>query len=605
MSWLLLAMTGSTSTAMHAKECQSLSAAHVAEEPEVSTALARIWTDSAEGSPGEHEEGFYAYHCRALKPDTCPEEYDYTTEIDYWETGSQDTATASLVRSDESCRLVLSSHTHPGVGVGTPGSNDDFENEIASDSDQQAINELGVTGSYSWGLGSNPANTTLVFIVPEVMAEPAWQCGDVPPVTPACDTGTLPSDRPTGDGAHSFGDPHLVTFDSYAYSLQSVGEFILAQSQDGSVVVQARQQAAFGSERVAMNVAVAMNIAGDTVELGAGGAEAAELMVNSEPVELDSVSSLGLDQGGRIERDSNSYRFVWPDGTQVQISDSGTFIGINVHVAVGHRENMSGLLGDFNQELENELVLQGESTRFEPYDLATLHGAFADSWRVTDENSLFSYASGQSTATFTDKTFPVELFDIDSFPEADRLEAAQTCLNSGVTDPFLTEACVMDLLTTGESQFVQAAADVQQTLESPLISADIPLSPDSGEACPCESLFTSTPMDSPPWKTSYLKMRTAPDAGCTLDNTESFLQHESMGLLAFSETGSEYCQYDVGVSPFEQQELEMTETQYSACLGVIENSAREWFLSGNTLEISRNYETEVAVTSVDEISCSH
>jgi lysyl endopeptidase len=38
----------------------------------------------------------------------------------------------------------------------------------------------------------------------------------------------------------------------------------------------------------------------------------------------------------------------------------------------------------------------------------TLYDKFAKSWRVTKSNSLFDYAPGTSTATFTNLAWPVE-----------------------------------------------------------------------------------------------------------------------------------------------------------------------------------------------------
>ena len=39
---------------------------------------------------------------------------------------------------------------------------------------------------------------------------------------------------------------------------------------------------------------------------------------------------------------------------------------------------------------------------------AVLYKKFADSWRVTDKTSLFVYAPGTSTKTFTDRGWPAE-----------------------------------------------------------------------------------------------------------------------------------------------------------------------------------------------------
>ena len=47
----------------------------------------------------------------------------------------------------------------------------------------------------------------------------------------------------------------------------------------------------------------------------------------------------------------------------------------------------------------------------------TLYKTFADSWRVTDKTSLFVYAPGTSTKTFTDPDWPAEKLPCKLKPE--------------------------------------------------------------------------------------------------------------------------------------------------------------------------------------------
>jgi hypothetical protein len=54
----------------------------------------------------------------------------------------------------------------------------------------------------------------------------------------------------------SYGDPHLITFDGYRYSFQTVGEFILAKSSDRVFEVQTRQSPV--NRSLSLNSAVAM-----------------------------------------------------------------------------------------------------------------------------------------------------------------------------------------------------------------------------------------------------------------------------------------------------------------------------------------------------------
>lgn len=67
-----------------------------------------------------------------------------------------------------------------------------------------------------------------------------------------------------------------------------------------------------------------------------------------------------------------------------------------------------GLLGSLDGEVRNDLVVAGgdptdlaSDAAINPDDAAAVHDRFDDSWRITDEESLFDYAEGESTETFT------------------------------------------------------------------------------------------------------------------------------------------------------------------------------------------------------------
>lgn len=95
----------------------------------------------------------------------------------------------------------------------------------------------------------------------------------------------------------------------------------------------------------------------------------------------------------------------------------------------------------------------------------TLYKIFADAWRVTDQSSLFMYARGTSTETFTDKDWPAETppsilkprFQIPGLPPPVNIpvpEAEEICKE--VTIGYLHANCVFDVATTGDKGFAKA-----------------------------------------------------------------------------------------------------------------------------------------------------
>jgi hypothetical protein len=93
-----------------------------------------------------------------------------------------------------------------------------------------------------------------------------------------------------------------------------------------------------------------------------------------------------------------------------------------------------------------------------------LYQKFADSWRVTAANSLFAYAAGTSTATFTDKDWPAEkppcklkkefqVPGVQVFKGMPVEKARGVC--AAVTMKDLHENCVFDVATTGDPIFAE------------------------------------------------------------------------------------------------------------------------------------------------------
>jgi hypothetical protein len=123
-----------------------------------------------------------------------------------------------------------------------------------------------------------------------------------------------------------------------------------------------------------------------------------------------------------------------------------------------------------------------------------LYKTFADSWRLTDATSLFVYAKGTSTETFTDRDWPAEKppsilkpqFKIPGFPASASIpvaEAEQIC--QGVTMGDLHANCVFDVGTTGDKGFAKAYL-LQQDLR--LHGSTVQITGDKALTRPDESL---------------------------------------------------------------------------------------------------------------------
>jgi hypothetical protein len=95
----------------------------------------------------------------------------------------------------------------------------------------------------------------------------------------------------------------------------------------------------------------------------------------------------------------------------------------------------------------------------------TLYNTFGNAWRVTSKNSLFDYAPGTSTATFTNTAWPVENATTCTIPNQAVIKpvsaavAEEAC--KPVSDSKLHASCLFDVQATGNTRF----ADTYQATE--------------------------------------------------------------------------------------------------------------------------------------------
>ncbi|NEQ53739.1 MAG: hypothetical protein F6K11_27005 [Leptolyngbya sp. SIO3F4] len=304
--------------------------------------------------------------------------------------------------------------------------------------------------------------------------------------TSFCENRSVPSDMAQGS---SYGDPHIITLDGLHYAFQMLGEFLLIDSDDHKFEVQARQAQVPNRENLSLNTAVAMRVCEHRVGMYVQDSPDGRSLMWVDGVPIDFVDDgFPLPNGGEIQRHNDrNYTVIWPSGDQVAlkiITVSGTqFINIMPLVSRAHRNQVVGLLGNFNGNPDDDLVgrngtvLQAQST----YSVATnaldrvlpavipvselqtayfeqLYRQFGDSWRITQTESLFDYPLGLTTANFSDRSFPAQYVNINNASEQD-LEAAVATCEAAEVPPEQMDGCVFDVLSTGDNSFVNAAAN--------------------------------------------------------------------------------------------------------------------------------------------------
>jgi hypothetical protein len=302
-----------------------------------------------------------------------------------------------------------------------------------------------------------------------------------------------------------WGDPHITTVDGVHYDFQSAGEFTALRG-DG-LEIQTRQTAIATTflpganpytglaTCVAVYSAVAARVCDHRVSYqpnisGVPDPSGLQLRVDGE---LTTLGPEGIDlrcgpvinsptrgaianplTGGRIVKSptGDGIEIHYSDGTQLVVTPAWWpdqqkwYLNVNVYGTTA----TEGIFGKLAKDSWLPALPDGTSLgpKAEPLHqrYVDLYEKFADAWRVTDAASLFDYAPGTSTATFTLRSWPRERPEscaIEGEPSAQPVDvgvAEKHC--SAIVDQNMKADCVFDVSVTGHTGFAQTYQLTQQ-----------------------------------------------------------------------------------------------------------------------------------------------
>jgi von Willebrand factor type D domain len=341
-------------------------------------------------------------------------------------------------------------------------------NEITDDEalEQADLNDIQAEQAVIEGIEAQQATDQAAFET--ATAQVTALCYSTPAPLPGPGGGSGASG---GSGGLTWGDPHLITFDGATYNFQQVGEFVLTKSTTDDFEIQVRQQPWDGSScTVAENSAFAFHIGGHTVSVYVANPGLTTL-VDGSPVTLGTTAAYSLPGGGTITNDpaDSQETIAWPTGSTATVNYGGGFyLTLSIQVSASEKGHLEGLLGTDAGDAANDLTTSTGTVL--PYpaiasDTSTLYGTFANGWRLTSADSLFTYPSGQSTSTFTNTAFPCQEEDLGSLTASQIASATATCQAAGVSqEPFL-DACILDVAATGDNSVATADGQAESTAE--------------------------------------------------------------------------------------------------------------------------------------------
>ena len=257
----------------------------------------------------------------------------------------------------------------------------------------------------------------------------------------------------------SSGDPHLSTFQGDGFTIQAAGEFIAARAPD-LLEVQVRMRPMNAS--VAVNSAVALTLGGAQVTIDVNGESL--VVVDGEPALTGEFDELDLGDGAGLQRHGPVVVASWPDGSSLwlraRLGSIDYVLDLTETAAVG----VTGLHGTGDGRL---VTADGREV-----EVAVPHDEllrYADTWRITDAESLFDRAPGTSTATWTDLDFPAVPVTLATLDPAARERASVICRAAGLIGIHL-DNCILDVASSGDASFATSARELQR-----LVDPDAPL----------------------------------------------------------------------------------------------------------------------------------
>ncbi|MDB9473466.1 VWD domain-containing protein [Dolichospermum circinale CS-537/03] len=278
--------------------------------------------------------------------------------------------------------------------------------------------------------------------------------------------------NPVVGQGHGWGDVHLVNFDGKPYDFQAVGEFILVKSLIDDFQVQTRQKPWGASTTVSVNTAFATTIDGYNVVFDTKLPVGQQLKIDGATYNLLNGQSVFLGNS-KIERtqatdpkggfvDAYILTYAGPDGIIATSDDdkvtaydhTGSYINIFVDPADYRFGVLQGLLGNGDGVSTNDFALRNGTDLGPNPTVQTIHTTYADSWRITQQESLFG------TPTFANKSFPANYVSLETLAQQNPQGVANAFAKGrefGIAEGAFLNGGVFDFVVTGDEGFLKGA----------------------------------------------------------------------------------------------------------------------------------------------------
>lgn len=257
-------------------------------------------------------------------------------------------------------------------------------------------------------------------------------------------TDPIANDTQERSTASSNGDPHISTFDGASFSFMAAGEFSVLKSTSDNFEIQARQEevkSLNSSGTVSWNTGLAIRTGNDKICFYPPN----RILLNGRALG-NNFQSQSLSNGGMIIKDGGTCVVTTSNQDEIKVYLRNVNLDYYVTPNQNRRGMLRGVLGNFDEQSQNDLQIQGGEVIKGAYN--ELYPRYADSWRIKQSESLFVYDTSKNTDTYTDRNFPRTPLNITA---AQRNAARTICQKVGITDPILLENCIVDVASTNNN----------------------------------------------------------------------------------------------------------------------------------------------------------
>lgn len=331
-----------------------------------------------------------------------------------------------------------------------------------------------------------------------------------------------------GAAPNTRGDPHIETIDGTNYDFQAAGEFVLLRGENLEIQVRQTAVATDGSlgpnphtgltSCVSVNGAVAVRVGRHRITYqpnlsGQPDPEGLQLRIDGK-LQTMSARGIPLASGGRIVQTTA------PGGLQIE-APGGTVVVITpgwwdyyrmwyMNVDARHVRATEGVMGAIAPGNWLPALPDGSFLGPRPADLQQrykdLYLKFGNAWRVRRATTLFDYAPGTSTETFTVEGWPNGESPRSCVlpprpgippvrpPAALALEEAEQHCSDIIAEETRAN-CVQDVMVTGEPGFAQnymRAEQIERNRIPPAPALIFPENFKTGLAAPVSFAWSTT-----------------------------------------------------------------------------------------------------------------